>query len=100
MTDDPIRDPAQSRANCARKLEPIETGGMFRALLAALLDEDWTTPKIEELLITVGPLHSRAANGRADTQALHRGLERFSILAHRVSLLTSAGHFYVFSIGR
>ena len=25
---------------------------MFTALLAALLDEDWTTPKIEELFIT------------------------------------------------
>ncbi len=25
---------------------------MFMALLAALLDEDWTTPKIEELFIT------------------------------------------------
>jgi hypothetical protein len=52
MVDGPIRDPAQIRADCARKLEPIETGGMFRALLAALLDEDWTTPRIEELFIT------------------------------------------------
>ena len=25
---------------------------MFMAILAALLDEDWTTPKIEELFIT------------------------------------------------
>jgi hypothetical protein len=25
---------------------------MFTAILAALLDEDWTTPKIEELFIT------------------------------------------------
>ncbi len=31
---------------------PIETGAMFGAVLAALLDEDWTTPKIEELFIT------------------------------------------------
>ena len=52
MTDGPIRDPAQIRADCARKLKPIETGVMFTALLAALLDEDWTTPKIEELFIT------------------------------------------------
>ncbi len=52
MTDGPIRDPAQIRADCARKLKPIETGGMFRALLAALLDESWTTPKIEELFIS------------------------------------------------
>jgi hypothetical protein len=52
MTDDPVRDPAQIRADCARKLKAIETGGMFTAILAALLDEDWTTPKIEELFIT------------------------------------------------
>jgi hypothetical protein len=52
MTDQPLRDPAQIRADCARKLKPIETGEMFTALLDALLDEDWTTPKIEELLIT------------------------------------------------
>ncbi len=52
MTDQPLRDPAQIRADCARKLKPTETGDMFTAILAALLDEDWTTPKIEELLIT------------------------------------------------
>jgi hypothetical protein len=52
MTNDPIRDPAQIRADCARKLKPIETGDMFTAILAALIEEDWTTPKIEELFIT------------------------------------------------
>ena len=30
-----------------RNLKPIETGDTFTAILAALLDEDWTTPKIE-----------------------------------------------------
>jgi hypothetical protein len=35
-----------------RKLEPIETSGMFTAILGCLLDEDWTTPKIEDLYIT------------------------------------------------
>jgi hypothetical protein len=30
----------------------VDASGMFRALLAALLDEAWTTPKIEELLIS------------------------------------------------
>ena len=52
MTDGPIRAPAQIRAECARKLKPIETGHVFAAVLAVLLDEDWTTPKIEELFIT------------------------------------------------
>ncbi len=52
MSDHPLREPAQIRVDCARKLNTIETGGMFAAVLAALLDEDWTTPKIEELFIT------------------------------------------------
>jgi hypothetical protein len=52
MTVGPIRDPAQIRADCAGKIKPIETSGMFKALLAALLDESWTTRKIEDLLIS------------------------------------------------
>ena len=42
---------AKIRTDCARKLRPTETGDMFTAILAALLKEDWTTPKIENLLI-------------------------------------------------
>ena len=41
-------DPCRLR----RKLKPIETGHIFAAVLAALLDEDWTTHKIEELFVT------------------------------------------------
>jgi hypothetical protein len=52
MTDHPLREPRQIRADCARKLQPIDTGVMFMAILAALHDEDRTTPTIEELLIT------------------------------------------------
>jgi hypothetical protein len=52
MTDQPLLDPAQIRADCARQLKPTETGDVFTSILAALLDEDWTTPKVEELLIS------------------------------------------------
>jgi hypothetical protein len=52
MTGQPLQNPAQIRVDCARQLKPTETGDMFAAILAALLDEDWTTHKIEELLIT------------------------------------------------
>jgi hypothetical protein len=52
MTDQPLRDRSHIRADCARKLKRTETGDTFTAILAALLDDDWTTPKIEELLIT------------------------------------------------
>ncbi len=63
MTDQPLQDPAKIRTDCARKLRPTETGDMFTAILAALLEEDWTTPKIEKLLITSEPLHSCPGNG-------------------------------------
>jgi hypothetical protein len=52
MTDHPPREPSQIRADCAQKLKPIDTGVMFTAILGALLDESWTTPKIEELFMT------------------------------------------------
>lgn len=52
MDDKPIREPDQIRGDCARKLEPVEISPMFRAILACLLNEDWTTPRIEELRLT------------------------------------------------
>ena len=44
--------PEYLRRECARKLRPIEKSGTFTAILASLLDEDWTTPNITELRIT------------------------------------------------
>jgi hypothetical protein len=52
MADHTLREPNQIRTDCSRKLKPIETCDTFRASLVALLEEDWTTPKIEELFIT------------------------------------------------
>lgn len=52
MPEQPLREPEQIRQDCARKLRPIETSGMFTAILAALLGEDWTDPRIEELQIS------------------------------------------------
>lgn len=52
MADKTIREPDQIRQDCARKLRSVETGGMFTAILGALLGEDWSTPKIEEMRIT------------------------------------------------
>jgi hypothetical protein len=49
MTHQALREPDQIRADCARKLQPIDTGD---GTPPALLDEDWTTPKIDELFIT------------------------------------------------
>jgi hypothetical protein len=52
MAEQSLREPEQIRLECARKLGPIETSGMFTAILAALLGEDWTDPRIEELQIS------------------------------------------------
>jgi hypothetical protein len=61
--------PAHLRRHCARKLQPIETSNVFRAILASLLDEDWTTPNIVELRFSrqhrlwgrsAGAMHFRA----------------------------------------
>ena len=44
-----IRIPEYLRRGCARKLQSIDTSNVFRAILASLLEEDWTTPNIVEL---------------------------------------------------
>ena len=41
--------PEYLRRACADKLQFVETSVMFRAILASLLEENWTTPNIWEL---------------------------------------------------
>jgi hypothetical protein len=52
MPDESLREPEQIRQECARKLRPVETGGILTAVLGYLLREDWSTPRIEELQIS------------------------------------------------
>jgi hypothetical protein len=52
MTEKPIREAEEIRGDCGRKWRSVETSGMFTAVLAGLLVEDWTTPEIEELRIS------------------------------------------------
>jgi hypothetical protein len=52
MIQSHFRMPEHIRRDCVRKLQPIEKSGTFTAILANLLDEDWTTPNIRELRIT------------------------------------------------
>jgi hypothetical protein len=49
MIQNRVRIPEYLRRGCARKLQPVETSNIFRAILASLLEEDWTTPNIVEL---------------------------------------------------
>jgi len=62
MTEPTIREPEEIRASCAEKLRPIETSPMFRAILGCFLDEDWTEPKILQLVVT----HDRCVLARAE----------------------------------
>jgi hypothetical protein len=65
MTEPPIREPEEIRASCAEKFGPIEISPMFRAVLACLLDEDWTEPRILQLVNTHD--HCILARAEGDT---------------------------------
>ena len=53
MTDDtPIREPNQMRLDCARKLRVVQVSDHFQAILGCLIGEDWTTPRLIEMVIT------------------------------------------------
>jgi hypothetical protein len=51
-TDLPICDPEQIRWDRARKPRAVEVGDHFRAILGCLLSEDWSTPRLVEIVIT------------------------------------------------
>jgi hypothetical protein len=51
-TDQPIREPNQIRQDCARKLRVVEVSDHFQAILGCLLGEDWTSPRLVELVVT------------------------------------------------
>lgn len=48
----PIREPDQIRQDAARKLRSVSVSEHFQAVLGCLLDEDWTTPRLVEMVIT------------------------------------------------
>lgn len=50
--DTPIREPNQIRQDCARKLRAVQVSDHFQAILGCLLGEDWTTPRLVEMVIT------------------------------------------------
>jgi hypothetical protein len=63
------RMPPQIRHDCARKLRPIKKSGTFTAILGSLLDEDWTSPNIEDLRITRDHLLVGRTSGKATFKA-------------------------------
>jgi len=48
-----IREPDQIRQDAARKLRQVQVSPHFQAILGCLLGEDWTTPRLLEMLITI-----------------------------------------------
>lgn len=75
MTDPTIREPDQIRQDCARKLRAVHVSEHFQAILGCLLGEDWTTPRLVEMVLTPdghllgrceGEASSKAYLGAAD----------------------------------
>ena len=52
MTDPTIREPEQIRRSCAAKLRAVLVSAHFQAILGCLLGEDWTTPRLVEVVVT------------------------------------------------
>ena len=49
--DLPIREPDQIREDCVRKIMTVQVSEHFQAILGCLLDENWTTPRLIEMVI-------------------------------------------------
>jgi len=47
-----MREPEEIRRDCARKLEAVEISDHFRAILGCLIGENWTAPRLVEMVIT------------------------------------------------
>lgn len=68
-SDLPIREPEQIRLGCVRKLQAVEVSDHFQAILGCLLGEEWTTPRLAEMVVTPdGHLLGRC-EGEASFQA-------------------------------
>jgi hypothetical protein len=60
-----MRDASEIRESCARKIERVALSDHFRAILGCLLEQDWTTPRLIQMILSPdGHLL-----GRADGQA-------------------------------
>jgi hypothetical protein len=47
-----MREPEDIRYDCSEKLRVVQVSDHFQAILGCLLGEDWTSPRIVELVIT------------------------------------------------
>ena len=85
MVPQSIRATRDIHRDCACKLRSIEKSATFTAILASLLDEDWTTPNIEELRISCdGHLVARTS-GQASFKAFRGAKEELIRNIHKVA---------------
>ena len=75
--DLPIRDPDQIRKDAARKLRAVQVSDHFQAILGCLLGEDWTTPRLVEMVITP----DGHMLGRCDGESAFKAFGRSAALA-------------------
>lgn len=69
MSEPIIREPEQIRQGCALKIRSVQVSDHFQAILGCLLEEDWTTPQLVEMVVTSdGHLLGRC-NGEAEFKA-------------------------------
>ena len=47
-----MREPEDIRKDCALKLRRVQVSVHFQAILGCLLGEDWTTPRLVEMVAT------------------------------------------------
>jgi hypothetical protein len=83
MTEPTMREPEEIRRDCARKLRSVQVSDHFQAILGCLLGEDWTTPRLVEMVITPDRFLLGRCQGEASFRSLphlvRMGLEREQI---------------------
>lgn len=67
--DLPIREPDQIRQEAAQKLQVVDVSDHFRAILGCLPQEDWTTPRLVEMVITPDGHLTGRCDGEASFKA-------------------------------
>jgi hypothetical protein len=71
MPDPATRAPDQIRQAPAFRLRAVKVSVHFQAILGCLLGEDWTTPRLLEMIITIdGQLLGRGGVPRPHTRSL------------------------------
>ena len=47
-----MREPEDIRHDCSEKLRVVQVSDHFQAILGCLLGEDWTSPRLVEMVVT------------------------------------------------